>query len=288
VPPPAHAERQVQLDAVILCMDPAAWDQPVAAAWADLSPAACESKCKVIAAEEAKRFCDSMRNQGAGKLLAQPRLVTLSGRQTTFFSGGQQAVPEVAAAGGGDVLRARYEPFGTQITFLPVARADGIYLECECELRAAPAGKEYRVTIEAVGEEPKTVTFRRPAESRTAKCAVCLPHAGRTFVMHCGRDAEGRDVMMMATPHLVGEMDRPAYLPMPTPVPVAAVPPPLPPTVWAAPMPVVQAAAEEPAAEPRLAKMMAKYRQACAAGDAAKARRLAERCLAIDPTCFGK
>ena len=39
---------------------------------------------------------------------------------------------------------------------------------------------------------------------------------------------------------------------------------------------------------PRLAKMLQKYEDACAAGDQAKARKLAVRALDIDPACFQK
>jgi hypothetical protein len=37
-----------------------------------------------------------------------------------------------------------------------------------------------------------------------------------------------------------------------------------------------------------LSALLAEYRAACAAGDTAAAAKLAARCLAIDPTCFGK
>jgi hypothetical protein len=40
--------------------------------------------------------------------------------------------------------------------------------------------------------------------------------------------------------------------------------------------------------DPKLDRLMTKYRWACEDGDTAEARKLAEMCLAIDPTCFGK
>jgi hypothetical protein len=43
-----------------------------------------------------------------------------------------------------------------------------------------------------------------------------------------------------------------------------------------------------PAADAKLAKLLAKYQKACESGDTAKARKLAAKCLEIDPTCFGK
>jgi hypothetical protein len=99
------------------------------------------------------------------------------------------------------------------------------------------------------------------------------------------------DVMMMRPPIPCA----PSLVPC-APPPVMAqatllcLPPPLTPTVWSAPMPmgVAQAMAMEPCDDSLLAKMMAKYRQACAAGEKEKAAAYADCCLAIDPTCFAK
>ena len=41
-------------------------------------------------------------------------------------------------------------------------------------------------------------------------------------------------------------------------------------------------------ADPRLAKLLGEYTQACKQGKVEDARRLAIECLAIDPTCFAK
>ncbi|MFO0807921.1 MAG: hypothetical protein U0746_04795 [Gemmataceae bacterium] len=53
--------------------------------------------------------------------------------------------------------------------------------------------------------------------------------------------------------------------------------------------PVRTAVAPTPAAcDPRLVELMTAYRAACAEGRADDARTLAQRCLKIDPTCFGR
>jgi Bacterial type II and III secretion system protein len=43
-----------------------------------------------------------------------------------------------------------------------------------------------------------------------------------------------------------------------------------------------------PSAESQLVQLMIEYHEACAAGDRLKARNLAARCIALDPTCFGR
>jgi hypothetical protein len=64
----------------------------------------------------------------------------------------------------------------------------------------------------------------------------------------------------------------------------------------ARPSPLVPCAAEEPAGPPgpardtaaRVARLVARYYQACATGQTAQARELARKALALDPACFSK
>jgi hypothetical protein len=311
IPPAAMAQgvpaAQVQLDVCVMSVDSTAWDQPVGAAWADLSPKACEGKPKVITPEEARRFCTSMHKQRVAKLLSEPRILTLSGQVASVLSGGQcKCTTSVnLVENGGQVVpvfETKFVPFGTQFKCLPVVQGDLLYLECDCELSMCPvAGKEYRITIATDGEEPRTETMQRPTfDIRKARFAATMPHTGQTFLMHCGRDlsqanpdAPQRDLMVLVTPHVIDPAPQPvAVMPPPSTIVPSFPPQSVIPTVWTAPMPmamqIVPASAQEPMCEPKLAKLLDKYHQACAAGDTAKARKFAERCMAIDPTCFGK
>jgi hypothetical protein len=196
-----------------------------------------------------------------------------------LLSGGQQMfVRSVEFVDGKaePVFKTEYVPFGIQLTMLPTALADGkaVHLEVETAISrpnfAQPGG--YRVTItpsdDPEGANARTETLRRPEmATQAARTSVNMP-VGRTLLVCLGMDESTKQqVVAMLTPKVI------------TPPPVACPPPPV------APIAEEQAA---PPAEPKLAKLLAKYRQACAAGDAAQARRLADRCLAIDPTCFGK
>src|SRR5262249_23931080 len=150
--------------------------------------------------EEAKRFCESMRNQQVGKLLSHPFLMTMSGQSATFMIGGQQAclsgmtMAERADGSFGPAFATETKPFGYQMTVVPVVSGDRLYVECECALAAE--GKQYTVTVETPGEEPRTETFRRPTtEMRKTRCAASLRY-GQTFLIHGGRDADGRDMLV--------------------------------------------------------------------------------------------
>jgi hypothetical protein len=320
-PPCPSARSYVQLDVCVLCMDPAAWDKPVTAAWADLSPKACDGKPKVMSPEEATRFCQSMKTQQVGKVRAEPRLGCLSGHPGTFLSGGQQAMPQATGGGNsGCVVGTQFEPFGMQLSFLPVETAGGVFLQCE-----------YKMSSPQEHPAASTAGTATQMNGCTSRVWAQLP-CGRTLLFQCGRNAEGEDVIVTATPHLVDSMPAPAVLPAPTPMfsaargvdnaedptfplptghprcdgkptcmtnslPASATcPTPITPPViqashevYPAPItPPVPARIQEPEPQPLLAKFLAKYRQACAVGDKAKAQAYADCCLALDPTCFGK
>ena len=85
----------------------------------------------VLPGEAANRLLGMMnllKWVGMTRIIAQPCLVTLSGRPATFLVGGNQAVPVVGGIGGATGVQ--FEPFGTQVQFLPIVHGDGkIYME---------------------------------------------------------------------------------------------------------------------------------------------------------------
>src|SRR5262249_33249707 len=82
-------------------------------------------------------FLQALRNEGIAKILAEPRLVTLSGRPASFLDGGEQAVPVPAGLGQVGV---QFEEFGTRLNMLPVVLGNGkIHLEVEPEVSTLDA-----------------------------------------------------------------------------------------------------------------------------------------------------
>jgi pilus assembly protein CpaC len=82
-------------------------------------------------------FLQALRDENMAKLLAEPRLVTMSGRPASFLNGGEQAVPIPAGLGQVGV---QFEEFGTRLNFLPVVLGNGkIHLEVEPEVSALDA-----------------------------------------------------------------------------------------------------------------------------------------------------
>jgi tetratricopeptide (TPR) repeat protein len=71
--------------------------------------------------------------KGRAKLLAMPKLVTLSGEQCNFLSGGVMAVPTPVTSEPGCCLR--FEEFGTRLNCRPTAQPDGrVHLDVEPEI----------------------------------------------------------------------------------------------------------------------------------------------------------
>ncbi|HEX8202919.1 MAG TPA: pilus assembly protein N-terminal domain-containing protein, partial [Isosphaeraceae bacterium] len=73
----------------------------------------------------------------AMKILAEPNLVTLSGRPASFLSGGSFAVPTVVGLGGVGAATTNFQGFGTQLFFIPtVLDKDRIRLQVTPSLSA--------------------------------------------------------------------------------------------------------------------------------------------------------
>lgn len=61
----------------------------------------------------------ALMSNGTAKILAEPNLVTLSGKTATFLAGGEFAVPTVVGVGGAQAATTHFKGFGTQLTFTP-------------------------------------------------------------------------------------------------------------------------------------------------------------------------
>jgi pilus assembly protein CpaC len=67
-------------------------------------------------------FLDLLRENDLAKLMAEPKLVTISGRAATFNVGGQVPIPIAQSLG---TVTVQYKDFGTQIDFVPITLGNG-------------------------------------------------------------------------------------------------------------------------------------------------------------------
>lgn len=61
----------------------------------------------------------AISTHGYGKILAEPTLVTISGKPATFLAGGEFAVPTAVGLGAADAITTTFRGFGTELEFTP-------------------------------------------------------------------------------------------------------------------------------------------------------------------------
>jgi pilus assembly protein CpaC len=173
-------------------------------------------------------FLQALRQERLAKFLAEPKLVTQSGRPATFLSGGQQAVPEVTASGvGGGTVGTRFEPFGTRLTFLPIVLGNGkIYLEVEPSISNLNAANGFTLTGGFVvqGRDEQTIRTAITLESGQTYAiggliqnsvnatANKIPFFGEipflgTLMNTIQYSEQETELIILVTPHLVDAMD---------------------------------------------------------------------------------
>jgi pilus assembly protein CpaC len=156
------------------------------------------------------------------KLLAEPRLVTVSGKPASFLSGGEQAVPVPAGLGQ---IGVQFEEFGTRLNFLPIVMGDGrIHLEVEPEVSAlnaangtsiqgtvVPGRTTQRVHTTVDIEAGQTLVIggliQHDVTGSTNKVPVLgdLPYIGAAFRTVSFTERE-QELIVLVTPHLVDPM----------------------------------------------------------------------------------
>jgi pilus assembly protein CpaC len=70
-------------------------------------------------------FIDALKEEGLLKVLAEPTLITLSGKTANFLAGGEFPIPVPQSSGaGGTVITIEYKPFGIGLNFTPTVLSD--------------------------------------------------------------------------------------------------------------------------------------------------------------------
>lgn len=169
-------------------------------------------------------FLQALRDNNLAKLLAEPRLVTMSGHPAQFNSGGQQAVPTVSGLGG--TAGVQFVDFGTRLNFLPIVLGNGkIFLEVEPEVSALDAasgvilagslvpGRLLQRLHTSVEMEPgQTLAIggliQNTVQASTSKvpCLGDIPFIGTLFNRKSYNEVE-EELVVLVTPHLVDPMD---------------------------------------------------------------------------------
>jgi len=165
-----------------------------------------------------------LKDESLAKVLAEPKVVTLSGRPAHFLSGGQQAV--LSAASGINGPGVEFRDVGTEIDVLPIVLGNGrIYLEVHPRFRAPNQAKGISTTFGFVTgfdeQSVRTSIEMEPGQTmaiggllQTSVAATSeripvlgsLPYVGALFstVFH---QTEEDELVILVTPHLVDAQD---------------------------------------------------------------------------------
>lgn len=309
---PCTPEIQVKTDLTVLSLDDSYFNRPEAAVWSDLSPKACDGKPAFLSPEEAKRFTRMICDNG-GELMSRPQVMTLDGQKARVQIGGEREFAvglKMIHCDGKylpEVQRER-RTVGTSLTFTPSVSADHRFVRlalcAECSRVCSHAEAGCKVTAHvtpADGSAPQKVTLDPPAiDVQQMETTMTCPF-GRTALIYgcCAKDDLGRTrrCAILITPEMIkvpADVVRHAPpMPTPAPMPVYAVAPmvlPHPPIGYPVP-PVIaeeQAVPPPPPVDQKLTRLMRRYQEACAEGRTSAAKKLAAKCLEIDPTCFGR
>lgn len=166
----------------------------------------------------------ALRTEGLAKFLAEPRVVTQSGRPAQFLAGGRQAVlgPASGINGPGVV----FEQVGTQLNVVPIVMGNGkVWLEVQPSIRTVNQGLGIQTTfgttpgftensIQVAVELESGQTFaiggliQNSVQASANKVPVLgdLPFIGAGFssIRHEERESE---LVILVTPRLVHPMD---------------------------------------------------------------------------------
>ncbi len=117
---------------------------------------------------------DAAKENGAAKILAEPTLTTLSGKEAHFLSGGEFPIPVPNGLAGVGIV---YKEYGVGLTFLPVVLSDGhINLKIDVSVSEIVSGNSIGITQQGV-----TSTFLVPSVAKRGASTTVELGDGQTI-----------------------------------------------------------------------------------------------------------
>ncbi len=176
-----------------------------------------------IVPTQIQALLQALKTEGLAKTLAEPRVVTQSGRPANFQVGGQQAT--LSAASGINGPGVAYQSIGTQLDFLPLVYGNGkIYLEVSPTIRTVntalgittsfgtvPGFDVQTIHTSVVLESGQTFAIggliQNSLQASAARVPVLgeIPFLGALFNVISQTETE-QETIILVTPHLVDPM----------------------------------------------------------------------------------
>ncbi|MFZ5828498.1 MAG: type II and III secretion system protein family protein, partial [Planctomycetota bacterium] len=166
---------------------------------------------------------DALRQDDLAKVLAEPTLVTVSGRPAQFNSGGEFPVPVPQSLG---TISIEFKKYGTQLDFVPIVLGNGL-IRLEVRPRVSELDKSRSLTIAGTtvpglrmrevetGVELRAgqtlaiaglVYYRSEGQTRGLPLISDVPYLGIPF-RKVSEEANELELLIMVTPELVEPMN---------------------------------------------------------------------------------
>lgn len=170
----------------------------------------------------------ALRQNNVASILAEPNLVTLSGHEANFQSGGEFPVPVAQQGGGAGNNSVEFKPFGVQLSFVPYVEDDGV-IRLYVAPEVSTVDESLSVSLIAGGSPVPGVRTRNASttvelhEGQTLAIAGLLnnekngltkrvpllgdlPYVGPWF-SNTSHDVIEQELLVAVTPYLVSPMD---------------------------------------------------------------------------------
>ncbi|MDB5307631.1 MAG: pulD 2 [Gemmataceae bacterium] len=166
----------------------------------------------------------ALKTEGLAKYLAEPRVVTQTGRPAFFLAGGRQAV--LGPASGINGPGVQFEQVGTQLEVLPIVYGNNqIWLEINPQVRTVnqslgiattfgttPGFSEQQVRCAVMLESGQTFVIGGLIQNTVAASSARVPVLGElpfvgTAFSRVTYDERETELVIMVTPRLVGPLD---------------------------------------------------------------------------------
>jgi pilus assembly protein CpaC len=175
-------------------------------------------------------FIDALKEEGLLNILAEPTLITLSGKTANFLAGGEFPIPVPQGTGAGTTITIEYKPFGVGLSFTPtVLSAEDQYGRSKCP--SSTFQRRFRRRVSSFSTTRRVATVVELADGQSFAIAGLLSHDIRevaskfpvlgevpvlgALFRSSNFQKNETELIVIVTPHLVKPLDR-TKQPLPT------------------------------------------------------------------------
>ena len=167
----------------------------------------------------------ALQNKNVFQILAEPNLLTESGKEAKFLAGGEFPYPtvqSVGSGGGGNAVTIQFKEFGIRLSFIPILTADGtIHLKVSPEVStldfsngviisgfSLPALSTRRVESEMNLADGQTFAIAGLVDNRVTELWSKIPGIGDIPVLgnlfkSKSFNKTKNELLVIVTPHIV-------------------------------------------------------------------------------------